>query len=89
MIKFNLKLKNIKRRRNTSRWQTNKLKEEKVNEKFNDYTNKMKIQEEQDINTRWTSLRKVTTNEANETMTETKGTLPRKEWITPEIIEMI
>ncbi|KAL4125923.1 hypothetical protein QTP88_010160 [Uroleucon formosanum] len=74
---------------NTNRWQTSKLKEEKVNEKFKEYTNKIKTQEEQDINTRWTSLRETTTNAATEIMKETKSTLPRKEWITPEIIEMI
>lgn len=89
MMKCNLKLKKIKRRGNTNRWQTSKLKEEKVNEKFKEYTNKIKAQEEQDINTRWTSLRETTTNSATETMKETKSTLPRKEWITPEIIEMI
>lgn len=54
---------------------------------FKDYTNKIKTQKET-INTRQTSLRKAT-NEAIETMKETKSTLPRKEWITPEIVEMI
>jgi hypothetical protein len=34
-------------------------------------------------------LRKTTTNTANETMKETKSTLPKKEWIAPEIIGMI
>lgn len=34
-------------------------------------------------------MRETTTNAATETMKETKSTLPRKEWITPEIIEMI
>ncbi|XP_025425707.1 craniofacial development protein 2-like [Sipha flava] len=89
MMKCNLNFKKIKRRGNTNRWQTSKLKEEKVNEKFKEYTNKIKTHEEQDINTRWTSLRETTTNAATEIMKETKSTLPRKEWITPEIIEMI
>jgi len=35
------------------------------------------------------SMRKATTNAANETMKETKSTLPRKEWITLKIIEII
>ncbi|XP_025406587.1 craniofacial development protein 2-like [Sipha flava] len=52
MMKCNLNFKKIKRRGNTNRWQTNKLKEEKVNEKFKEYTNKIKTHEEQDINTR-------------------------------------
>jgi YesN/AraC family two-component response regulator len=51
-MKYNLNFKKIKRRGNTNRWQTSKLKEEKINEKFKEYTNKTKIQKEQDINTR-------------------------------------
>jgi len=34
-------------------------------------------------------LKKTTTSAANETMKETKSTLPRKEWITLEIVELI
>jgi len=88
-MKCNLNFKKIKRRGKTNRWHTSKLKEEKVNEKFKEHTNKIKTQKEQGINTRWASLRKETTNAAIGTMKETKSTLPRKEWITPEIIEMI
>jgi len=63
-MKCNLKFKNIKKKRNVSRWQINKLNEEKLNEKFKEYTNNVKISEEQDIDTRWTSLKKTITRAA-------------------------
>lgn len=80
IMKCNVKFKNIKRRENTNQWKTNKLKDEKVNIKYKEYTNKIQIQE-QDIKTTWIFLKKATTNAANQKLTETKGTLPRKEKI--------
>jgi endonuclease/exonuclease/phosphatase family metal-dependent hydrolase len=44
MMKCNLNFKKLKRRGNINRWQTSKLKEEKVNEKFKEYTNRIKTQ---------------------------------------------
>lgn len=88
MIRCNLTFKNIKRRKNINRWEINKLKEEKEIKKFKEYTNTIKIQEEQDINTRWTTLKNATINAANEIITKTKDTQPRKEWITLEIVEI-
>jgi hypothetical protein len=53
MMKSNLKFKKIVSRKNNNRWHINKLKEEKINDKFKELTNDISINERTNINNRW------------------------------------
>jgi hypothetical protein len=85
MMKSNLKFKNIASMRNNDRWNINKLKEEKANEKFKELTNNININERTDITNRWGIIKNTVTEAASKTLKENKTTVPRNEWITTEI----
>ncbi|KAF0772941.1 craniofacial development protein 2-like [Aphis craccivora] len=89
MMKSNLQFKKIVTRKFSDRWHINKLKEEKANDKFKELTNDININERTDINNRWDIIKRTVTEAASKTLKENKTTVPRKEWITAEILSMI
>jgi len=89
MMKSNLKFKKIVSRKINDRWHINNLKEEKINDKFKELTNGISINERTDIHNRWGIIKRTMTEAASKTLKDNKRTVPKKEWITTEIISMI
>ncbi|KAF0686720.1 craniofacial development protein 2-like, partial [Aphis craccivora] len=58
-------------------------------DKFKELTNDININERTDINNRWDIIKSTMTETASKTLKENKTTVPRKEWITTEIVSMI
>ncbi|KAF0716303.1 craniofacial development protein 2-like, partial [Aphis craccivora] len=83
-----MKIKKIVKRKFSDRWHINKLKEEKANDTFKKLTNDININERTDINNRWDIIKSTVTEAASKTLKENKTTVPRKEWITTEILSI-